>query len=134
MADGASPVAEDGIGVLVCDDSAAMRVLLRTIVETTDGLRYAGEAGDGAEAITEAQRLQPDVILLDLSMPVRTGLDALPEIKTVAPRARVLVFTGLTGTLVEEAVRAAGADGFIGKHASPGEIVEAILSRTLARV
>jgi DNA-binding NarL/FixJ family response regulator len=103
-----------------------MRVLLRTIVETTPGLAYAGEAGDGAEAVTEARRLQPDVVLLDLSMPVRTGLDALPEIKSGAPAAKVLVFTGLTGSLVEEAVLAAGADGFLGKNSALDDIVEAI--------
>lgn len=126
QSDGRGPV------VLLVDDDAAIR---RSVAE---GLELEGfhvvPASGGRPALVAAETASPDVILLDLSMPVRTGLDALPEIKTVAPRARVLVFTGLTGSLVEEAVRAAGADGFIGKHASPGEIVEAILSRTPSRV
>jgi DNA-binding NarL/FixJ family response regulator len=128
MTEGASSSAKDDITVLVCDDSRPMRVLVRTILEKTPGLACAGEARDGVEAVTEARRLQPDVILLDLSMPVRTGLDALPDLRNAVPGAKVLVFTGLIGPLVEDAVLAAGADGFIGKHSSPDDIVEAILT------
>ena len=57
-------------------------------------MRVVGEAADGNEAIVEAIRLQPDVILLDLAMPNRSGLEALPELRRVAPNAQIVVFSG----------------------------------------
>lgn len=62
------------IGVLICDDVESMRVLLGVVIGLQPGLHVAGEAEDDEQAIAEAQRLQPDVVLLDLSMPQRTGL------------------------------------------------------------
>ena len=67
----------DGVaGVLICDDNEAVRMLLSVIVDSSPGMRVVGEAGDGNEAIAEATRLQPDVIMLDLAMPNRSGLVA----------------------------------------------------------
>src|SRR4249919_1406656 len=80
--------------VLVCDDNAAMRVLLGVIIDTAHGPHVAGEAADGDEAVLEATRLQPDVILLDLAMPNRSGLDALPDPRRVAPDAQIVVLSG----------------------------------------
>ena len=71
----------ESTSVLICDDAADMRRLLVRIVELRDGLHVAGEAADGLEAVAEAKRLQPAVILLDLSMPRMTGLEALPRDK-----------------------------------------------------
>jgi NarL family two-component system response regulator LiaR len=115
------------IGVLICDDVEAMRTLLRVIVELSPNLRVTGEASNGNEAVAQAQRLQPDVILLDLSMPIRTGLDALPEIRLVAPAAKVVAFSGLDESVVGETVRTAGAH-FLQKGAHPDAIIDAIES------
>jgi DNA-binding NarL/FixJ family response regulator len=90
------------------------------------GLLVVGEARDGNKAITEAKRLQPDVILLDLSMPVRTGLDALPEIRNVAPEAKVIVLSGFLASTTAPKVLEIGASLFIEKGANPEEIVAAI--------
>jgi DNA-binding NarL/FixJ family response regulator len=114
------------IGVLICDDVAAMRGLLRVIVELNPDLRIVGEATNGNEAVSQATALQPDVIILDLSMPVRTGLDALPEIRAAAPSAAVIAFTGLDEDVVGHAARAAGATHFLQKGASPDEILATI--------
>ncbi|MCW2965269.1 MAG: NarL family two-component response regulator [Actinomycetia bacterium] len=114
------------IGVLICDDLEAMRKLLRIVVELRPGLRVLGEACDGNEAVAEAGRLQPDVILLDLSMPGRTGFDALPEIAQVAPEAKVIVLSGFVAPTTARAVLALGAARCIEKGASPGEIAAAI--------
>jgi NarL family two-component system response regulator LiaR len=114
------------IGVLICDDADSLLLLLRVVVGLDPGLHVAGEARNGQEAILEAARLQPDVILLDLSMPVLTGLDALPAIKAAAPGAHVIAFTGLSASVVEAAVRRAGADSFLEKGALPDVIAEAI--------
>jgi DNA-binding NarL/FixJ family response regulator len=112
--------------VLICDDNCAMRTLLRVIVETSLGMLVVGEAGDGKEAVTEAARLQPDVILLDLAMPIRSGLEALPELRQVAPDARIVVFSGFAGSIVAEEVVELGAASYLEKGAHPDTIVAAI--------
>ena len=116
----------ESISVLICDDAADMRRLLVRIVELRDGLHVAGEAVDGLEAIAEAERLQPSVIVLDLSMPRMTGLEALPEIKRVAPAALVVVLSGFSASMVADDVLAQGADRYLEKGASPSLITETI--------
>jgi DNA-binding NarL/FixJ family response regulator len=103
-----------------------MRRLLRLILALNPDLEVVGEARNGNEAVLQAAALQPDVILLDLSMPVRSGLDALPEIRIVAPTSAVIAFTGLAEEVVGHAVREAGATSFLQKGATPEEIVAAI--------
>ena len=85
-----------------------------------------GEARDGDEAVAEAKRLQPDVILLDLSMPHRTGFDALPEIVQAAPAAQVIVLSGFAASTIAAEVLALGAARFIEKGVDPDVIVAAI--------
>jgi len=118
--------AHDTIGVLICDDVDELRQLVRVLIELDPELRVAGEARDGVEAIARAEHLQPDVILLDLSMPILTGLDALPCITAAAPAARVIAFTALSDTVVEAAVLAAGAHSFLEKGTPPDAITAAI--------
>jgi len=126
MSDSAVSENGDEIGVLICDDVDAMRMLLRVVIELRPGLEVVGEARDGDEAIAEAKRLQPDVVLLDLSMPGRTGFDALPEIRQVAPKAQVIVLSGFVASTSAPAVLKLGAALFIEKGANPEVIVAAI--------
>jgi DNA-binding NarL/FixJ family response regulator len=126
MADPSTFSSNGEIGVLICDDVDAMRWLLGVVIELRAGLCVVGEARDGSEAVAEAARLQLDVILLDLSMPNRTGLDALPEIKQVAPAARVIVLSGFAASTIEAEVLALGADRFIEKGADPDVIAATI--------
>jgi DNA-binding NarL/FixJ family response regulator len=121
-----SPALSSPIDVLICDDSEPLRVLLSITLGDDPDLRVAGEARNGREAIDEAKKLQPDVVLLDLSMPVMTGLDALPAIKLAAPDARIIAFTGLSGSVVKEALMAAGVEDFVEKGAHPDVIVATI--------
>jgi len=120
------------IGVLICDDQEDVRLLLRMVIgQKRDmgggrGLEVVGEARDGDEAVSEAKRLQPDVILLDLSMPHRTRLEALPEIKEVAPAARVIVFSGFEASIMASDVLSRGADRYLEKGTHPSEITAAI--------
>jgi DNA-binding NarL/FixJ family response regulator len=124
------------IDVLICDDVDAMRMLLGAVIGLRPGLRVVGEARDGTEAISEATRLQPDVILLDLSMPLRTGFEALPEILQAAPNARVIVLSGFLAATIETDVIALGAALFMEKGAHPDAIndaIESVGARKLAR-
>lgn len=114
------------ISVLICDDVDAMRELLGVVVGLRPGLRVVGEARDGDEAISEAKRLQPDVILLDLSMPRKTGFDALPEIRQVAPAAQVIVLSGFVAATIAADVIERGAARFLEKGADPEVIFTAI--------
>ena len=126
MSNGASANGDTPVGVLICDDNEAMRALLVSIIGTSLRMRVVGEAADGNEAIVEATRLQPHVILLDLAMPNRNGLEALPELRRVAPDARIIVFSGFASATVAEEVIALGAASFLEKGASPDKIVATV--------
>jgi DNA-binding NarL/FixJ family response regulator len=109
--------------VLVVDDHPLTRDALASLL-VQGGFEVVGEAADGAEALELAERQQPDLILLDLSMPGVGGLAALPQLRTVAPRCEVVVLTA-SGT--EENLLAAvrgGAAGYLLKSESPDRIVE----------
>jgi DNA-binding NarL/FixJ family response regulator len=120
-------------GVLICDDVEAVRGLLVMIVKRRPGLRVVGEAEDGDQAIAEAERLQPDVILLDLSMPRKTGLDALPEIRRVAPNAKVVVLSGFAESMLASDVLSQGAHRYLEKGVHPDVIAAAIEDAAAAR-
>jgi DNA-binding NarL/FixJ family response regulator len=125
VSNGASPL-DTPVGVLVCDDNAAMRALLGVVVGTSPGLATVGEASDGNEAIAQATRLQPDVILLDLAMPNRSGLEALAELRYVAPAAQIVVLSGFALTAAAEEVFALGAAAYLEKGANPQAIITTI--------
>ena len=126
MTNGAAADGDTPAGVLICDDNDAIRTLLATVVANDPGLRVVGEAADGNDAIVEAIALQPDVILLDLAMPKCSGLDALPELRRVAPDARIVVLSGFTSANVAEEVLALGAASYVEKGADSAAIVAAI--------
>jgi DNA-binding NarL/FixJ family response regulator len=112
--------------VLVADDQALVRVGLRKILEAEPDLEVVGEAEDGQDAAFEARRLNPDVALMDIRMPVLDGIEATRRIVSTSPATRVLVLTtfGLD-TYVYEALHA-GASGFMLKDAPPEEIISAV--------
>ena len=112
--------------VLICDDNAALRSLLHAIVDVADGMRVVGEAADGETAISQASLLQPDVILLDLAMPVLSGLDALPRIRRTAPTAKIIVLSGFSTATAAERSLALGADSYLEKGTDPDTIINAI--------
>jgi DNA-binding NarL/FixJ family response regulator len=112
--------------VLIADDQALVRVGLRKILEAESDLTVVGEAEDGQDAAFEARRLSPDVVLMDIRMPVLDGIEATRRIASTSPATRVVILTtfGLD-TYVYEALQA-GASGFMLKDAPPEEIVAAI--------
>ena len=126
MSNGAHSFGEGAIRVLICDDSEAMRALLRVVVDQRGSLRVVGEAADGNDAILEARRLQPDVILLDLAMPRRTGLEVLPELLRIAPAAKIIVLSGFSEASVADGAIELGAVRYLSKGADPDAINNAI--------
>jgi DNA-binding NarL/FixJ family response regulator len=112
--------------VLIADDQALVRVGLRKIFDAEPEIDIVGEAGDGEDAVSEARRLRPDLVLMDIRMPVLDGIEASRRIVTAQPSTRVLILTtfGLD-TYVYDALRA-GASGFMLKDAPPEEIVAAV--------
>jgi DNA-binding NarL/FixJ family response regulator len=115
-----------GIRVLICDDAPAMRSLLGVVIGLREGMTVVGEAGDGDEAIEQAEVLQPDVILLDLAMPRRTGLEALPEINRVAPASKVVILSGFAESIIDGDVVAHGMASYLQKGVEPDDILAAI--------
>jgi DNA-binding NarL/FixJ family response regulator len=114
------------IRVLVADDHAVVREGLRTFLDLQDGIEVVGEAGDGEEAIREAERLQPDVVLIDLVMPRLDGVQAMRELRERVPGARAVVLTSfLDDERLLPALRA-GAAGYLLKSVQPPELARAV--------
>jgi DNA-binding NarL/FixJ family response regulator len=112
--------------VLIADDQALVRVGLRKVFESEPDMAVVGEACDGEQAVAAARLLRPDVIVMDIRMPVLDGIEATRRITAASPGARVIILTtfGLD-TYVFESLRA-GASGFMLKDAPPEEITAAV--------
>lgn len=112
--------------VLLVDDHEDTRELM-SIVFHRAGAEVVGEASNGAEGIELARQLKPDLVILDLEMPVMSGLEALPELRLAAPAARVVVVSNLPSEAHAPATAAQGAVGYVEKSTSPSIIYEEIV-------
>ncbi|PWD51993.1 DNA-binding response regulator [Serinibacter arcticus] len=114
------------IRVLLVDDQALLRTGFRLVLETADDIEIVGEAADGVVAERMVAALDPDVVLMDVRMPNRNGIDATAAITASHPRTRVLILT--TFDLDEYAFTGlrAGASGFLLKDTRPAELIDAI--------
>ena len=116
----------EAIEVLVVDDHAVVREGLRTFLELQDGIEVVGEAADGEAAVREAERLRPDVILIDLVMPRLDGVGAMRELRRRLPATRVIVLTSFADDERLLGAIRAGAAGYLLKNAEPQEVVRAV--------
>jgi NarL family two-component system response regulator LiaR len=114
------------IRVLIIDDHAVVREGLRALIESMPDLELAGEAADGLEAVQQARDLRPDVILMDLQMPRRDGIEAIADIVGEDPKARILVLTSFADDDKAFPAIKAGATGYLLKDSQPDELLEAI--------
>ena len=118
------------IGVLVVDDEPQHRALCRYALEPLDGIDLVGEAHNGRRGIELAAELQPDVVVLDLRMPVMDGLSALPQILRAAPFARVVIWSAVgDSTMHRVQAREGGAVACVRKGASLDQLVAVLLEQ-----
>jgi NarL family two-component system response regulator LiaR len=114
------------IRVLLVDDHPVVRQGLRALLSTQDGIEVVGEAGDGDVAVSAAERLSPDVVLMDVVMPAMDGVEALRRIVERRPQTRVVMLTSYADERRAMEAVDAGASGFLLKDASPRDVVSAI--------
>lgn len=114
---------------VIIDDTADLRDLLRLALNR-GGFDVVGEAGDGRAGIELVRTEHPDVVLLDLSMPVMDGLEALPTIRRTVPGAKIIVLSGFGATQMSERALANGADGYVQKGASLDSILDYVRDMT----
>ncbi len=112
--------------ILIVDDSDPVRKAVREVLEQQDGWEVSGEAANGLDAIEKAQRLRPDLILLDLSMPVMNGLEAARELTRLLPRVPLLMFTNFDTQQLKQAALSAGAASVVSKNESTAVLVSKI--------
>jgi two-component system, NarL family, response regulator LiaR len=117
----------ESIRVLIADDHRMFAEALVAILATDDRLDVAGHAADGAEAVRMALRTRPDVILMDIAMPVMDGLQATNQIRAKWPTACILMLTGSNSRTDVDRAREAGAAGYVTKDRIASELIDAIL-------
>lgn len=114
------------IRVLIADDHAVVREGLRTLIGTEPGMEVVGEAEDGVKAVQMVRTLRPDVVLLDMVMPRKDGLEVIGEIKREDPGAHILVLTSFSDDEKVFPAIKAGALGYLLKNTTPQKLLRAI--------
>ena len=117
----------DRIRVLIADDHRLFGQALEAILATDDRLEVIGHAADGAEAVQLALNVDPDVILMDIAMPIMDGLNATKQIRKQKPMACILMLTGSNSRSDVDQAREAGAAGYVTKDRIAAELIDAIL-------
>jgi DNA-binding NarL/FixJ family response regulator len=117
---------ENAITVLLVDDQPLLRMGFRLILEGEDDLRIVGEASDGAEAVRLARKLNPDVVLMDVRMPVLDGIEATRAITAAGSPARIIILTTFDVDEYAFAGLQAGASAFLLKDAVPSDLINAV--------
>lgn len=119
-------MSENGLKVVIADDHSVVRQGIRGVLEAIEGLEVVGEAADGDEALEMVAELKPDVVVLDVNMPGKTGLEVTTELRQDGHPARVLILSMHDDPeYVLQAVRS-GADGYVLKDAAPADLRDAV--------
>ncbi len=119
--------AQRPVRVVIVDDTPDMRLLLRTALVGRPDMQLVGEAGDGAVAIELAAGLRPDLLILDLEMPVLDGLAALPQLQAVAPDTRIVILSAFPASVHAHTALSAGAVAYVEKSTPITELLDELL-------
>jgi DNA-binding NarL/FixJ family response regulator len=123
------------VRVLVADDSAGVRELLVLLLNMESSFTVVGEARDGVAAVALAARLQPDLVILDVSMPRLDGIEALPKVRDASPQSSVVIFSGHSDDDgLEQEARAAGAVAVISKDTGAITLIERLSALFASRI
>jgi DNA-binding NarL/FixJ family response regulator len=114
------------VSVVIVDDNEGTRSLLRVLARRDERFEIVGEASDGLEAVVIIQDRQPDAVILDIMMPIATGLDAIPDILEVSPRTRIIGYSAFVG--YRDEAFALGAHGWCTKGASWEVLADTIVA------
>jgi DNA-binding NarL/FixJ family response regulator len=120
-------MAADQVSVVIADDHRLFAEALEAILSTDGRIRVVGRAADGRAAVELVRDEQPDVILMDIAMPVMDGIEAAATIREESPTTRVIVLTGSEAPLDVSRARSAGVSGYVTKDQIAGDLVRAIL-------
>jgi len=120
------------VRILLADDFAEWRVRVRSVLQTNAGLQVIGEACNGLEAVQKASALRPDIILLDIGMPVLNGIEAAIQIREASPGTRVIFVTQNNDAEIRTAAFAIGAEQYLLKANAARELLPAIEAALLA--
>lgn len=123
----------DHIRVLVVDDHKVVRIGLRTFISVNEDLEFVGEAGNGEEAIEQCAALHPDVVLMDLKMPVMDGPTAIEHIRARFPEVQIVALTSFDDESLAKRALEAGAIGYLFKDAEEEELISAIQLASVGR-
>jgi DNA-binding NarL/FixJ family response regulator len=115
------------IDVLIADDHSLFAEALQAILGTDNRFKVVGLARDGKEAVTLASKLEPDVVLMDIAMPVMDGFEATRRLRDQNPEACVLMLTGSNARIDVDKARSAGASGYVTKDRIAAELIDAIV-------
>ena len=114
------------IGVLIVDDHAVLRAGLRTLLDLQPDMEVVGEAAEGLEAVERVKRLEPDVVLMDISLPGMEGLEVAKKLKKTHPDVKVIILTMHEDRRFLYSALKAGASGYVVKRAADTELIDAI--------
>lgn len=124
---------EPRIRVLLADDTTAYRQLLRLILEQDGRFDIVCEAADGEEAVRLSEAERPDIVVLDLAMPVLDGLQAIPQIRAGSPESAIVVLSGFARGVLDRDALSLGASAYVEKGEAFSKIVSTLLDVTAAQ-
>ena len=120
------------ISILIADDQEIIRQSLKTLLETQADFTILGEANNGIQAINQCRELQPDILILDISMPEISGLEAIPHIRQAAPQSRIIIFSNHAHqSYVEQALKD-GAMGYVLKQPDESAKLIQVIKRVMS--
>lgn len=129
----ADPEGASMINIVLADDHKILRNGVKALLETEADLRVVGEAGDGLEAIKQVKGLQPDILVVDISMPGLNGIDVIKQVRKCAPKTGVIVLSMHSAEVYVLQALEAGAMGYVIKESGAEQLVSAIRELTAGR-